>query len=208
MGNRFHSGERIAKAAVLHAIYGQFPTFAPVLFHIFFHSCGKLRGETLRECFTRSRGTDCNMSGFRIAIDTLGSPSLLFKFLLRGVYRHEGQTYISAEPAAPEENPRVSRADVYEERPPGPEAPARQGPQAAGRHAFTVTTESPWVFRCLRAVAFAGGRSSNTSLTAAGEHTAVISRSWQRHRPRRSRGLGLSPAARSAGPSTGIVLND
>jgi len=112
-----------------------------VLFHIFFHSCGKLRGETLRERLTRSRGTDCNMSGFRIAIDTLGSPSLLFKFLLRGVYRHEGQTYISAEPAAPEENPRVSRADVYEERPPGPEAPARQGPQAAGRHAFTVTTE-------------------------------------------------------------------
>ena len=82
------------------------------------------------------------MSGFGIAIDSLGSPSLLLRFLSRGVHRHEGQTYISAEPAAPEEDPRVPRPDVHEERPPGPETAAGQGSKAPGRDAFAVTTES------------------------------------------------------------------
>lgn len=80
------------------------------------------------------------MTRFRIAIDTLGSGSLLFKFLLRGVHRHEGQTYFSAEPAAPEEDPRVPRPDGHEERPAGSEAPPSQRPQASQRYAFAVIT--------------------------------------------------------------------
>src|SRR5437899_1537013 len=108
-------GKRTGEAVVLRAIYRRFSTFAPALFHNFFHSCGKLRGETLRKPCSSARGTDCNMRGFGVAIDTLTERSLLFKFLLRGLHRHEGQTYFSAEPAAPEENPRVSRPDVHEE---------------------------------------------------------------------------------------------
>src|SRR5207302_1842501 len=103
--------------------------FRPLAFPQLFPQLWKTSGGDPTDHLTRARGTDCNMRRFRVAIDTLGSRSLVFKFLLRGVHRHEGQTYFSAEPAAPEENPRVSRPDVHEEGPPGLEAPARQGPQ-------------------------------------------------------------------------------
>jgi ribonuclease P protein component len=86
------------------------------------------------------------MRRFRVAIDTLGSRSLGLRFLLRGVHRHEGQTYFSAEPAAPEEDPWVPRPDVHEERPPGPQAPPREGAQAAGSHALALTTAIPVSF--------------------------------------------------------------
>src|SRR5215813_10051544 len=75
------SRKRIAELFVLQAIYRAFPTFAPGLFHIFFHSCGKLRGETLRTPFGRRRGPDCSTGAFGAAIDTSAEGSLLFVFL-------------------------------------------------------------------------------------------------------------------------------
>src|SRR5262249_15982305 len=117
-----------------------FHTFAP-RFSTFFSTAVENFGGRPYGNASPARGTDCNMRRLRVAIDTLGSRSLLFEFLSRGVYRHEGQTYFSAEPAAPEEDSRVPGPDVQEERPPGREAPARQRPQAAGRHAFALAPE-------------------------------------------------------------------
>ena len=56
----------------------------------------------------------------------------------RGFQDYEGQTYFSAESPAPQEDARLSRAHVDEEWSAGAEAPPRQGPEAARRHAFAL----------------------------------------------------------------------
>jgi len=56
----------------------------------------------------------------------------------RGFRNYEGQTYFSAESPAPQEDARIPGPDVDEERAPGAEAPPREGPQAARRHAFPL----------------------------------------------------------------------
>src|SRR5262249_53883472 len=140
----FLNGWRKNLAQVLRGIYRVFLTFAPGLFHNFFHSCGKLRGETLRPPDAGSRKTDFIPSSWAAAIDTVVTRSLvsmvspLEEIRLRGFHDYEGQTYFSAEPPAPQEDARVPGSDVDEERPPGAEASPGQGPQAARRHAFPL----------------------------------------------------------------------
>jgi ribonuclease P protein component len=62
------------------------------------------------------------------------------QILRRGFHEYEGQTYFSAESPAPQEDARLPGSDVDEEWPPGAEAPPRQGPQAARRHAFPLVS--------------------------------------------------------------------
>src|SRR5262249_27824954 len=137
-------GSEPSRQRFLHAIYGPFLTFAPALFHIFFHSCGKLRGETLRERADARGKTDCIPQRTGAAIDTLVTRSLLSmvsplgRARRRGFQDYEGQTYFPAESPAPQEDARFSRAHVDEERAPGVEASPRQGPEAARRHAFPL----------------------------------------------------------------------
>ena len=52
-----------------------------MLFHNFFHSCGKLRGEPLRTTRLRGIKRDDSIAVFTLAIDTYTGGSLLFEFL-------------------------------------------------------------------------------------------------------------------------------
>jgi ribonuclease P protein component len=82
-----------------------------------------------------------------VAIDTLVARSLVSmvspfgQTRRRGFENYEGQTYFSAESPSPQEDARVPGSDVDEEGAPGAEAPPRQGPQAARRHAFPLVPD-------------------------------------------------------------------
>lgn len=122
------------------------PRAIPALFHNVFHSCGKLRGETLRH----TRGTDCNI---RVTPGktrpgepgglTLCGPvryHVCFSVTRRQLQGfHEGQTHVSAEPPPPQADPRVSRPYGDEKRPRGNQAPPGERPQAPDGHGFPVT---------------------------------------------------------------------
>ena len=115
------------------------------LFHIFFHSCGKLRGETLRQTLWQSQGPDSNtrppnvtnhpvFRGF--SFDTRAGGSVPSRFLrsLIGLYRgpddHERQAHVSTKPPATQSHPRVLGANGYQEWPARAQTPPGQGPQA------------------------------------------------------------------------------
>ena len=92
----------------------------------------------------RERKWDCISERLSAAIDTREPRSLVSivspfsKNLDRGFHDYEGQTHVSAEPPAPQEDARVPGSDVDEERPPGVEAPSRKGAQAPHRHALAI----------------------------------------------------------------------
>ena len=99
------------------------------LFHIFFHSCGKLRGETLRP---RRRGRDFNIaagaltSATRIAdnraIDTPPARSLLLSFSAIAVRRYRGFEHHGKRTFQPNRrrraaHPRLPGPHEHQERP-------------------------------------------------------------------------------------------
>jgi hypothetical protein len=178
--------------------YKGLATFAPALFHNFFHSCGNLRGETLR---SRSRNVagrglyHSNSTADNHALTPLPRVRYYLSFFVSSRSATEvsnshgqGRTHISAESPAPEADPRVPRPDGDQEGPAGPRAPAREGAQAPRCDRFAVRTscrrhEPPQCLPMLchrRGVSAAAG-SSSAFLTPAAELMAATSPSSPSH---------------------------
>src|SRR6185436_12348358 len=125
----------------------------PWLFHIFFHSCGKLRGETLRLRFCGGReegtvahgarannGSDCRARRF----DKSASGPLLSRFLrcydVRSGVRDHERNFPAKPPASPPDA-WLSRQNGHQERTVGVETPPGEGAQAAD--GFLVLSRRP-----------------------------------------------------------------
>ena len=140
-------GGRRSRPGRLPASYKGLATFAPVLFHNFFHSCGNLRGETLRSCRWSAAGkglyhSDSTPDNHALTPSARAATIKVSPFEIDALQRlnshGEGRTHISAEPAAPEADPRIPRPDGDQKRPAGSGASPRQRPQAPRCHRFAI----------------------------------------------------------------------
>ena len=143
-------GENSPTLGRLPGSYKGLATFAPALSSNFSTVVEIFGGDpTFLFPERRGRGTvlDSHSTPDNHALTPSGPGSLLFEFLRSSRSATEvsnshgqGRTHISAEPPAPEADPRVPRPDGDQEGPAGPRAPAREGAQAPRCDRFAVRT--------------------------------------------------------------------